>query len=643
MLNARKGIAAVLAAMLATGPAPVAAHPHVFIDTGLEIIFDAEGRLTHVKVTWNYDDLYSLLLAEDYKVDTPGEGFVDIDPECLAEEYEPPDNPWALRVEWRAPYSGNAEDGSRGVITMPAVGNLTDDDGDGYIDDRDVPDIAYTTYPDNTLEIRSGDDGRLLWSRTQVSGTASPAIADIDGDGANEVVAVMPGSDPAPIAFRANGDLFWRGEANATLEGWVGPIVADLDGDYDVEVILDRMIVDGGTGRVVDFLPTNGQRHRHPVVGDIDLDGGQEIVMHDSVYSAQGHLRWRAPVLDPHTVHTAIANVDDDDEGEVIIVAGRVLETYEPDGTRIWRTDLPGDRGGPPCVADFDGDGQVEIGLGIGDVVGVYELDGGVVWEVPSIDDTTAHAGCSGYDFDGDGAYELLHADKDQFLILDGRTGDVLVRDIRHASSTLFEYPVVADVDGDGSAEIVLASNSRDDNPGWAGITVYGHVEDLWAQSGATWGVHDFAVTNLGSDGQVPTDPDPAWLVHNVFRARPNIDSPAAPNLQAAIVDVCVGTCDGGPVKVSVVVSNVGGVPVRVGTPVTLFGVRGSTRIPLQSLPLPAINEGTSTQAIVFELDPDQLEDALIVVVDDDGSGFSFVDECNEDDNEGYWEAPICP
>ncbi|WP_281857054.1 DUF1007 family protein [Litoreibacter halocynthiae] len=74
MLNARKGIAAVLAAMLASGPAPVAAHPHIFIDTGLEIIFDAEGRLTHVKVTWNYDDLYSLLLAEDYKVDADGDG-----------------------------------------------------------------------------------------------------------------------------------------------------------------------------------------------------------------------------------------------------------------------------------------------------------------------------------------------------------------------------------------------------------------------------------------------------------------------------------------------------------------------------------------------------------------------------------------
>jgi polyphosphate kinase len=74
MLNARTGLAATLAAMLAVGPTNVTAHPHVFIDTGLEVIFDAQGRLTHVKVTWKYDDLYSLLLAEDYKVDADGDG-----------------------------------------------------------------------------------------------------------------------------------------------------------------------------------------------------------------------------------------------------------------------------------------------------------------------------------------------------------------------------------------------------------------------------------------------------------------------------------------------------------------------------------------------------------------------------------------
>ncbi|MEP3347500.1 MAG: DUF1007 family protein [Litoreibacter sp.] len=74
MRNAKTAIAATLAAMLAAGPSNVAAHPHVFIDTGVEIIFNDQGQLTHVKVTWLYDDLYSLLLAEDYKVDADSDG-----------------------------------------------------------------------------------------------------------------------------------------------------------------------------------------------------------------------------------------------------------------------------------------------------------------------------------------------------------------------------------------------------------------------------------------------------------------------------------------------------------------------------------------------------------------------------------------
>ena len=40
--------------------------PHVFIDTGLDFIVDEAGQLTHVRVTWSYDALYSLLVLEDF-------------------------------------------------------------------------------------------------------------------------------------------------------------------------------------------------------------------------------------------------------------------------------------------------------------------------------------------------------------------------------------------------------------------------------------------------------------------------------------------------------------------------------------------------------------------------------------------------
>lgn len=53
---------------------PVAAHPHIFIDTGLEVIFDGQGRAAAVRVAWVYDEFYSLMMLSDRGLDTDGDG-----------------------------------------------------------------------------------------------------------------------------------------------------------------------------------------------------------------------------------------------------------------------------------------------------------------------------------------------------------------------------------------------------------------------------------------------------------------------------------------------------------------------------------------------------------------------------------------
>ncbi len=55
-------------------PTPALAHPHVFIDTGLEFMVDDAGNLTHVRVTWAYDEFYSLLVLEDMRLDQDADG-----------------------------------------------------------------------------------------------------------------------------------------------------------------------------------------------------------------------------------------------------------------------------------------------------------------------------------------------------------------------------------------------------------------------------------------------------------------------------------------------------------------------------------------------------------------------------------------
>lgn len=64
----------ISAAILACLPIGAAAHPHIFVDTGLEVLFDDAGRVTHVRITWEYDELYSLLITEDMGLDQDFDG-----------------------------------------------------------------------------------------------------------------------------------------------------------------------------------------------------------------------------------------------------------------------------------------------------------------------------------------------------------------------------------------------------------------------------------------------------------------------------------------------------------------------------------------------------------------------------------------
>lgn len=70
----------VLAAALAAGgAAPALAHPHVFVDTGVELIFDDSGDLAALRIVWVFDEFYSMLAVGDFGLDPDFTGFVTED------------------------------------------------------------------------------------------------------------------------------------------------------------------------------------------------------------------------------------------------------------------------------------------------------------------------------------------------------------------------------------------------------------------------------------------------------------------------------------------------------------------------------------------------------------------------------------
>ncbi len=60
---------APLLALLGLGavalPRPAAAHPHIFIEEHVEVLFDQDS-VTGLRMTWSFDELYSSMLRSDY-------------------------------------------------------------------------------------------------------------------------------------------------------------------------------------------------------------------------------------------------------------------------------------------------------------------------------------------------------------------------------------------------------------------------------------------------------------------------------------------------------------------------------------------------------------------------------------------------
>ena len=96
----------ILAALLAPAPAAVEAHPHIFIDGGVDFRFDERGRLATLEVTWIYDAMTSLLMLEDLGIDA-AEPLGASDRERLA----------AYQTTWEAGFDGDSYlwDGERRI------------------------------------------------------------------------------------------------------------------------------------------------------------------------------------------------------------------------------------------------------------------------------------------------------------------------------------------------------------------------------------------------------------------------------------------------------------------------------------------------------------------------------------------------
>lgn len=81
----------------ATAPA-AQAHPHIFIDTGIETIFNAQGQVEALRISWSYDDFYSLVSIEDRGMDPDGDSVLTAEEQAKLTGFD---------MGWDAGYDGD--------------------------------------------------------------------------------------------------------------------------------------------------------------------------------------------------------------------------------------------------------------------------------------------------------------------------------------------------------------------------------------------------------------------------------------------------------------------------------------------------------------------------------------------------------
>jgi hypothetical protein len=529
--------------------------------------------------------------------------------------------------------------GYQEIMAAPAVANLTDDNGDGRIDERDVPDVVFTAFiggaytSAGALVAISGDDGRTLWSLTDVAGHApysssGVAIADLDGDG---VPSVIVSAVDGLLAVDASGAFEWLAPVSPYPYGH--PAVADVDGDGIAEVVYGPTLVNGdGTVR---WTGAGGNGVYISFADDLDGDGLSEIIAGNTVYNVDGSVRWTDGGPDGFP---AVADIDMDGSPDMIRVGGGIVRVTHADGTPMWDFAITDGGGGPPTVADFDGDGAPEIGVASRSVYRVIEAEGTERWENVVQDYSSSVTGSSVFDFEGDGAAEVVYADEQTLWIYDGATGAVEMAWDSHASGTLFEYPLIVDVDHDGATEIVVASNDYA-FAGSRGITVIGDAEDTWAPGRPVWNQHAYSISNVLDDGTVPVHAAPNWDRWNSFRAG-NSQSALGldeANLVVGEPDDCTLECANGVVVVYVPVSN-NGIADAENVDVTVYAQHGNTEQIAGSVTVDHVPAGQTVWAGPLVLVAGEGGRSARIVVDD----ARRVRECDETDNEIAWDGFSC-
>jgi hypothetical protein len=378
-----------------------------------------------------------------------------------------------------------------------------------------------------------------------VATTSTPALGDVNGDGVADIVVVL---GPDPQAPTNGNRLAAYGHDDSVL--WVVPFVtevnrvqaavaialADLDHDGVPEVIAGREVhaADGTELWTAGDSTSADLAYNAPSAVDLDGDGYLEVVLGSAAYRHDGSVFYENadvlaatasdsnPMFTQHdNVFNAVADLDGDGLPEIVVTTMTAVFVLSNTGQTLHRTAVTTTNSWPfpPAIAVLTPGGAPDILVSDGNVFRAYAPDLSERWSMP-VSDQTGIAASTAFDFLGDGTAEAMYADEQTFWVFDGQDGHTVLS-VPRLSRTLIEYPVVADVDNDGSADVLLVSISDAGDPG---VQMISDRQRRWVPARRIYNQDTYHVTNVNEDGTIPMQEAPHFRASNTFRAQAQID-----------------------------------------------------------------------------------------------------------------------
>ncbi|MFO0578167.1 MAG: VCBS repeat-containing protein [Polyangia bacterium] len=494
------------------------------------------------------------------------------DPMCSgngfsASEFKPPVD----RCRWPAP---GATPIARDVVMTPVVVDL---DGDGQ------PEIVFgpqsSSGPMRLVAIRGTDCSVIYDVSANLEGFSQIAAGDLDGDGRPEIVGLLASGTassghPIGVFNGRTGALITQSSEsfmmiNAAFD-CSGPAIADLDGDGQPEVVVGGLALRYNRARrALETLWNKAVPASTwgtlSLINDMDGDGRPEVVSGNRIYDGVTGADKTPPIMGMLSAggYPAIGDFNRDGAPDLVLVQSssgdQRVSVIDVKNNKFLMpvTQVPSGWGGPPTVADFDGDGVPDFGTAGPRSYFVFSLDclkspkpakcrgtiPGVLWNTVTKDASSGGTASSVFDFNGDGRAEVVYRDECWLRVYNGPDGrTVFARPV--TSGTALEMPIVADVDRDGHADLIVPSDSiqgagycADQNPeretGMAhtgvtqGVFVLKDPMNRWMPSRSMWNQHTYHITNVNDDTTIPASEPPNWTRYNNYRQ----------NVQGSIVE----------------------------------------------------------------------------------------------------------